>query len=115
MDCILRFKPHLGTGTTTRARHVPDMCPRGLASGNYKVRAWVRKGGGIKLAILGSAGCVLSFGVIFALVLAYAAFRSPLTMLADVVALQRASDASTTYGRPAIGASLIRRSVEMAE
>ena len=39
-----------------------------------------------------------SFAVIFAAVLAFAVFRSPMVMLADVVALERAPAAGTTYG-----------------
>jgi PPP family 3-phenylpropionic acid transporter len=57
------------------------------------------------LAFLAMAGAP-PFVVIFALVIAYAAFRSPLVMLADVVALERASAAGTTYGELRLWGSL---------
>jgi PPP family 3-phenylpropionic acid transporter len=58
------------------------------------------------LALLASAGGALTFGVVFTAVLVYGAFRSPMTMLADVVALERARDAGTTYGRLRLWGSL---------
>jgi PPP family 3-phenylpropionic acid transporter len=51
------------------------------------------------LGLAGAASGAVSFGVIFAAMFAYAAFRSPTIMLADVVALERAAAAGTTYGR----------------
>ena len=45
-----------------------------------------------------SLGGAFSFAAVFAAVLAYAVFRSPMVMLADVVALERAPAAGTTYG-----------------
>ncbi|APR84538.1 Putative 3-phenylpropionic acid transporter [Minicystis rosea] len=51
------------------------------------------------LGITSAAGASLSFGVVFAAVFFYAAFRSPMVMLADVVALEHAPAAGTTYGR----------------
>jgi PPP family 3-phenylpropionic acid transporter len=51
------------------------------------------------LAIAGSAGHALSLAGIFAAVLVYAIFRAPMIMLADVVALERAAAAGTTYGK----------------
>lgn len=52
--------------------------------------------GGLGLA--GALGAELTFAVIFAAMLVYAAFRSPMVMLADVVAMERAPAAGTTYG-----------------
>lgn len=46
-------------------------------------------------AVLGAPG----FGVIFPAVLAYAAFRAPMGMIADVVTLESAHREGTTYGR----------------
>ncbi len=46
----------------------------------------------------GVVGGPLSFGAIFAAVLVFAVFRAPMVMLADVVALERAPAAGTTYG-----------------
>jgi PPP family 3-phenylpropionic acid transporter len=46
----------------------------------------------------GAAAGALAFVPIFVGVLAYAACRSPISMLADVVALERARAAGTTYG-----------------
>jgi MFS transporter, PPP family, 3-phenylpropionic acid transporter len=51
------------------------------------------------LAVLGSADRVLSFSVIFVAVVVYGAFRSPMVMLADVVALEHTRAAGTTYGK----------------
>jgi len=51
------------------------------------------------LGLAGAAGAPLGFGAIFAGVLVFAAFRSPMTMLADVVAMERAAGAGTTYGK----------------
>lgn len=51
------------------------------------------------LAVLGAAGGALTPIVIFVAVLLYAVFRSPMIMLADVVTLERAPAAGTTYGR----------------
>jgi len=56
----------------------------------------------LSMGALGVAGALrpaLSFGFIFGAVLLYAAFRSPMVMLADVVALERVRAAGTTYGR----------------
>lgn len=50
------------------------------------------------LAMIGGAGGALSFGVLFVAILGYAAFRSPMVMLADVVALERVRAAGTSYG-----------------
>jgi MFS transporter, PPP family, 3-phenylpropionic acid transporter len=47
----------------------------------------------------GAAGGVLSFGAIFALILLFGVFRSPMVMLADVIALERARAAGTDYGK----------------
>lgn len=52
--------------------------------------------GGLGLA--GALGAPLTFAVIFAAMFVYAAFRSPMVMLADVVAMERAPSAGTTYG-----------------
>ncbi|MDB5364063.1 MAG: putative 3-phenylpropionic acid transporter, partial [Rhodospirillales bacterium] len=51
------------------------------------------------LAAISAAGRALTFGVIFVAVLGYAVFRSPMVMLADVVAIERVRAAGTTYGR----------------
>jgi PPP family 3-phenylpropionic acid transporter len=48
---------------------------------------------------VGAATGGLSFAAIFAGVLVYAVFRAPMTMLADVVAMERARAAGTTYGK----------------
>ncbi len=48
---------------------------------------------------LGAALGRLSFGAIFALVLLFGAFRSPMVVLADVIALERARAAGTDYGK----------------
>jgi PPP family 3-phenylpropionic acid transporter len=58
------------------------------------------------LAIAGASGRALTFGGIFAAVLVYAAFRSPMVMLADVIALERARGAGTTYGKIRLWGSL---------
>jgi PPP family 3-phenylpropionic acid transporter len=58
------------------------------------------------LAMAAASDRALSFGVIFAAVLFYAAFRSPMVMLADVVALERARGAGTTYGKIRLWGSL---------
>jgi MFS transporter, PPP family, 3-phenylpropionic acid transporter len=50
------------------------------------------------LAALGLGGGAPAFGAVFMAVLGYAVFRSPMIMLADVVALERAHAARTTYG-----------------
>jgi PPP family 3-phenylpropionic acid transporter len=50
------------------------------------------------LAVLGVSGGALSFGAIFAAVLGYSAFRSPMIMLADVIAIERVREAGTSYG-----------------
>jgi PPP family 3-phenylpropionic acid transporter len=50
------------------------------------------------LAVLGGAGH-LAFGSVLAAVLAFAVFRSPIVMLADVVALERARVAGGAYGK----------------
>jgi len=47
---------------------------------------------------VGAAAFGLSYGALFALVLLFGIFRSPMVMLADVVALERARGAGTTYG-----------------
>ncbi len=47
-----------------------------------------------------------SLAAIFAAVLAYAVFRSPMVLLADVVALERARAAGTTYGELRLWGSL---------
>lgn len=53
--------------------------------------------GGVGLA--GALGVPLSFGAIFAAIFVYAIFRSPIVMLADVVALERAAAGGTSYGK----------------
>jgi PPP family 3-phenylpropionic acid transporter len=66
-------------------------------------------GAGLSIGALGLAGAAsvpLGFGAIFAAVLVYAAFRSPMTMLADVVAMERAASAGTTYGKLRLWGSL---------
>lgn len=50
------------------------------------------------LGLLGGAGVPLTFGVVFGVMFVFAAFRSPLILLADVVAMERAAAAKTTYG-----------------
>lgn len=49
-------------------------------------------------ALAAGAAGGLSFAAVFAAVLSFAVFRSPMVMLADVVALERAPGAGTTYG-----------------
>jgi PPP family 3-phenylpropionic acid transporter len=49
-------------------------------------------------ALAAGAGRELPFAALFAAVLSYAVFRSPMVMLADVVAMERAKAAGTTYG-----------------
>ena len=59
-------------------------------------------GAGLSMGVLAVAACAgraLSLPVICVAVLAYAVFRAPLTMLADVVALESVRAAGTTYGR----------------
>jgi PPP family 3-phenylpropionic acid transporter len=66
-------------------------------------------GAGLAIGALGLAalrGPALSFGLIFVAVAGYAAFRSPMVMLADVVALERVRAAGTTYGRVRLFGSL---------
>lgn len=58
------------------------------------------------LAIAAGASSSLSFVVLFAAVFAYAAFRSPMVMLADVVALERTRASGTTYGKVRLWGSI---------
>jgi PPP family 3-phenylpropionic acid transporter len=58
------------------------------------------------LAAMAGAGRALSFGVIFGAVLVYGAFRWPMTMLADVIALESARAAGTTYGKVRLWGSI---------
>lgn len=58
------------------------------------------------LAIAAGMSPSLSFGVLFAAVFAYAAFRSPMVMLADVVALERTRASGTTYGKVRLWGSI---------
>jgi PPP family 3-phenylpropionic acid transporter len=50
------------------------------------------------LGLAGALGASLGFALIFGCMFVYAAFRSPMVMLADVVAMERAAPAGTTYG-----------------
>jgi PPP family 3-phenylpropionic acid transporter len=54
----------------------------------------------------GARAGALSFPSIFALMFVYAVFRAPMTMLADVVAMERARAAGTTYGEIRLWGSL---------
>jgi MFS transporter, PPP family, 3-phenylpropionic acid transporter len=51
------------------------------------------------LAGIGAVGLRLSFFWLFAVVLAHAAFRSPMVVMADVVAIEQAPKAGTSYAR----------------
>jgi PPP family 3-phenylpropionic acid transporter len=53
----------------------------------------------VALAVAGGAGVNLTFLVLFVLVLAHAAFRSPMVVMADVVAIDQAPKAGVSYGR----------------
>jgi PPP family 3-phenylpropionic acid transporter len=75
------------------------------------------RGSLLRVACLGAAASMatlaagaltgsLSFAVIVATVVAYGVFRSPMAMLADVVALERARAAGTTYGKLRLWGSL---------
>lgn len=58
------------------------------------------------LGALGAMGLPLSFGLIFALFFAFAAFRSPMVLLADVIAIERVAAAGTTYGKVRLWGSI---------
>jgi len=58
------------------------------------------------VAAAGFVGFSLGFGALFLAVLGFALFRSPMIMMADVVALERASAARTTYPRIRLWGSL---------
>lgn len=58
------------------------------------------------IAAAGAAGRPLGFGALFFATLAFALFRSPMIMMADVVALEQASAAGTTYPRLRLWGSL---------
>ena len=58
------------------------------------------------LAVLAALGVPLTFTVVLVVMLFYAAFRSPMVMLADVVALERVRAAGTTYGKVRLFGSL---------
>jgi MFS transporter, PPP family, 3-phenylpropionic acid transporter len=58
------------------------------------------------LAAAAAAGLSLGFGVLFATAVVFAVFRSPMSLLADVVALEVAPLAKTTYGRLRLWGSL---------
>jgi MFS transporter, PPP family, 3-phenylpropionic acid transporter len=49
------------------------------------------------IALAGALGVSLGFGALFAAVLVFALFRSPLVMMADVVALEQARAGGTSY------------------
>ncbi|MFT3766457.1 MAG: MFS transporter [Minicystis sp.] len=51
------------------------------------------------LALAGAGLWPLSFGVVLAAVFLHGVFRSPMVMLADVVTMERAPAAGTTYGK----------------
>jgi MFS transporter, PPP family, 3-phenylpropionic acid transporter len=58
------------------------------------------------LGLLGARGVPLSFGLVFIVVFAFAAFRSPMVLLADVIAMERVSAAGTTYGKVRLWGSI---------
>jgi PPP family 3-phenylpropionic acid transporter len=58
------------------------------------------------LAVAAAAGLSLGFGTLFAATLAFALFRSPMGFMADVVAIELAPAAHTTYGRLRLWGSL---------
>jgi MFS transporter, PPP family, 3-phenylpropionic acid transporter len=53
----------------------------------------------VGLALVGGLGLHVTFLGLFAMVLAHAAFRSPMVVMADVVAIEQAPKAGVSYGR----------------
>jgi PPP family 3-phenylpropionic acid transporter len=56
-------------------------------------------GSALAMCALAAWGPAPAPALIFATVLVYAVFRSPMVLLADVVAMERASEAGTSYGK----------------
>jgi PPP family 3-phenylpropionic acid transporter len=78
----------------------------GLAADALGLRAHLLRvaslGSSLAFAVVAAAwasGRGLSYAELFAAVLAFAVFRSPMVMMADVVAMERVRDAGTTYGK----------------
>jgi MFS transporter, PPP family, 3-phenylpropionic acid transporter len=77
----------------------------GLAADALGLRGHVLRlaclGSAVSFALVGAAwasGRGLSYAELFAAVLVFAVFRSPMVMMADVVTMERAPAAGTTYG-----------------
>lgn len=58
------------------------------------------------LTTAGALGLPLAFLEIFAAALVHAAFRSPMTLMADIIAIERADETGTSYGRIRLWGSL---------
>jgi PPP family 3-phenylpropionic acid transporter len=58
------------------------------------------------IAVAGATGHAFAFAEIFALVLVFAAFRAPMLMMADVVAVERERDGGSAYGKTRLWGSI---------